>query len=69
MDPEFDYLEHTRELLREHPADLAEFERLWAAGKQRHAFVYVTDAVKRLGLTRSPAAAKADENYFWFAIY
>jgi hypothetical protein len=68
-DVELEYLEHTRELLREHPAELAEFENLWAAGKSRHAYVYVMNAVTRLGLTRSLAAAKADENYFGLYMY
>ena len=59
------YFNTSRELLREYPAELATFEDLWAAGKLRHAYAFVTNVVRSLGLTRSPAADQADENFFW----
>lgn len=62
---EDEYSRQMRELLSDYPADLRIFEGLWAAGKLREAYVFVTEATKRLGLVRSAKNRKADEDFFW----
>jgi hypothetical protein len=66
---EQDYFHQMRELLGALPDELQRFEELWAYGKYRDAYVFVTESVERHGLTRSPANRVADENFFWGHMY
>lgn len=59
------YLRQAQKLLSGHEEDLRTFEALWVAGKLREAYVFLSEAAKRLQLEQSEEDPKADENFFW----
>jgi hypothetical protein len=60
-----EYLRQMRVLLSSNPKELHILEELWATGKLREAYTFVTETANRLNLKRSAENRKADENFFW----
>ena len=60
-----EYFKQTRELLRDHPEEIRAFDKLWATGRVREAYIMAMEAIEKLHVTRSPEYIKSAEDFFW----
>ena len=64
-----EYFKQMRHLLCNNPEELRTFEKLWAAGRLREAYIFVMQAIENFQLKPSPESKKADEDFFWMYMH